>query len=91
VACRQWNAHNLKDRENGTRLSARNIIKGKVVAIKKGAVAARVKVDIGGCNVITSTVAVDAVEDLKLVVGSAVFAIIEASEATLMVLWRKHH
>jgi molybdopterin-binding protein len=30
------------------KLSARNIIKGKVVEVKKGAVAASVKVDIGG-------------------------------------------
>lgn len=65
------------------RLSARNIIKGKVVAIRKGAVAAQVKVDIGGGNVITSTVTVDAVEDLKLVVGSEVSAIIKASEVIL--------
>lgn len=65
------------------RLSARNILKGKVVAIKKGAVAAQVKVDIGGGNVITSTVTVDAVNDLKLKKGSEASVIIKASEVIL--------
>lgn len=65
------------------KLSARNVLKGKVVDIKKGAVAAQVKIDVGGGNVITSTVTVDAVEDLKLEVGSEASAIIKASEVIL--------
>ena len=50
------------------KLSARNILNGTVKSIKKGAVAAQVTIDIGGGNVITSTVTVDAVEDLGLAV-----------------------
>jgi molybdopterin-binding protein len=65
------------------KLSARNQIIGKVVAIKKGAVAAQVRIDIGGGNTITSTVTVDAVEDLGLKEGSDVIAIIRASEVIL--------
>ena len=65
------------------KLSARNILKGTVKDIKKGAVAAQVKLDIGGGNVITSTVTVDAVEDLGLKVGSPVSAVIKASEVIL--------
>ncbi|MCB1506439.1 MAG: TOBE domain-containing protein [Hyphomicrobiaceae bacterium] len=65
------------------KLSARNILKGTVKDIKKGAVAAQVKIDIGGGNVITSTVTVDAVEDLGLKVGSPVSAVIKASEVIL--------
>jgi len=65
------------------KLSARNVLKGKVVEIKKGAVAAQVRVDVGGGNVITSTVTVDAVDDLKLSKGSDVSVIIKASEVIL--------
>ncbi|HRY07067.1 MAG TPA: TOBE domain-containing protein [Hyphomicrobiaceae bacterium] len=67
------------------KLSARNIIAGTVKDIKKGAVAAQVKIDIGGGNVITSTVTVDAVEELGLAVGKKVSAVIKASEVILAV------
>jgi molybdopterin-binding protein len=65
------------------KLSARNQLKGKVLDVKKGAVAAQVKIDIGGGNTITSTVTVDAVEDLGLAKGKDVIAIIKASEVIL--------
>lgn len=65
------------------KLSARNILAGTVKNVKKGAVAAQVKIDIGGGNVITSTVTVDAVEDLGLQVGKKVSAVIKASEVIL--------
>jgi len=70
-------------RRHDMKLSARNVLKGKVVEIKKGAVAAQVRVDVGGGNVITSTVTVDAVDDLKLSKGSDVSVIIKASEVIL--------
>lgn len=65
------------------KLSARNILKGKVVQVKKGAVAAQINVDIGGGNVITSTITVDAAEDLGLAEGTDVSVIIKASEVIL--------
>ncbi|MEZ5844873.1 MAG: TOBE domain-containing protein [Hyphomicrobiaceae bacterium] len=67
------------------KLSARNVLKGRVVEVKKGAVAAQVRIDIGGGNTITSTVTVDAVEDLGIATGSEVSAIIKASEVILAV------
>lgn len=69
--------------EKPMKLSARNVLKGKVTEIKKGAVAAQVRVDVGGGNIITSTVTVDAVDDLKLAMGSEVSVIIKASEVIL--------
>lgn len=65
------------------KLSARNILKGKVTSVKKGAVAAQVGVDVGGGNVITSTITVDAAEDLGLSEGKDVSVIIKASEVIL--------
>ena len=65
------------------KLSARNKLKGKVVQVKKGAVAAQVKLDIGGGNTITSTVTVDAVEELGLEEGMQAWVVIKASEVIL--------
>ncbi len=65
------------------KLSTRNQIKGKVVLVEKGKVAARVKIDIGGGNVITSTITVDAVNDLKLKKGDDVVALIKASSVMI--------
>ena len=64
-------------------LSTRNVIKGKVVDVKEGQVAARVKVDIGGGNTLTSTITVDAVHDLGLKVGDEVSALIKASSVMI--------
>jgi molybdopterin-binding protein len=78
-------SHGFLSREGGTtmKLSTRNQIKGKVIEVKKGAVAAKVKIDIGGGNAITSTITVDAVNDLKLKKGDKVIALIKASSVMI--------
>jgi molybdopterin-binding protein len=65
------------------KLSARNVLKGKVVAIDKGKVTAIVRLDIGGGHTVTSSVTMAALEDLKLKKGSKAMAIIKASEVIL--------
>ncbi len=65
------------------KLSARNVIKGKVVQVKRGAVAAQVRVDIGGGNVLTSMITVDALDDLGLKEGAPVSVIIKSTEVIL--------
>ncbi len=65
------------------KLSTRNIIKGKVTEVQEGQVAAKVKVDIGGGNVLTSTITVDAVKDLALKVGDQVSVLIKASNVMI--------
>jgi molybdopterin-binding protein len=62
------------------KISARNVIKGTVTDVKKGAVAAQVKVDIGGGNTLTSMITVDAVEDLGITIGQEVSVLIKATE-----------
>lgn len=62
------------------RLSARNIIKGKVLEVTRGATTAHVKIDIGAGTVITSSITNEAVEALGLKVGDAAYAVIKASD-----------
>jgi len=62
------------------RLSARNIIKGKVLEVKLGSTTAHVRIDVGGGTVITSSITNEAVEALGLQVGDAAYAVIKASD-----------
>ena len=62
------------------RLSARNIIKGKILEVKLGATTAHVRIDVGGGTVITSSITNEAVEALGLKVGDAAYAVIKASD-----------
>lgn len=62
------------------RLSARNIIKGKVLEVTRGATTAHVKIDVGGGIVITSSITNEAVEVLELKVGDAAYAVVKASD-----------
>ena len=61
------------------KLSARNVLKGKVVEVKKGATTANVRIGIEGGAVITASITNDAVEDLRLATGDDVYAVIKAS------------
>jgi len=65
------------------KLSARNVRKGKLVEIKRGQTTAHVKLDVGGGLVITSSVTMEALDDLKLQQGDAAYAIIKASDVIL--------
>ena len=62
------------------RLSARNIIKSKVLEVKLGATTAHVRIDVGGGTVITSSITNEAVEALAIKVGDAAYAVIKASD-----------
>jgi molybdopterin-binding protein len=65
------------------KISARNALKGKVLAIKKGAVMAQITVDIGNGNHVVSAIFVDSVEDLKLKVGDSVLAVIKSTDVMI--------
>jgi len=65
------------------KISARNRFKGRVVEVTPGAVNAQVKVDIGGGNVVTAIVTLDAVAELGLAVGSEAYVVVKASEVLL--------
>ncbi|WP_431862026.1 TOBE domain-containing protein [Azospirillum sp.] len=65
------------------KLSARNQLKGTVISVEKGPISAKVKIDVGGGNTITSTVTAETIDDLGLKDGDAVVAIIKSSEVII--------
>ena len=65
------------------KLSTRNQIKGEIVEILQDSVMAKVKIDIGNGTIITSTITVEAVKELKLKKGDKVTALIKASSVMI--------
>lgn len=65
------------------RLSARNILMGKVVALTRGATTTHVKVEIVEGVVVTAAITNEAADDLGLMVGADAAAIIKASDVII--------
>lgn len=65
------------------KLSARNQLKGKIISIQEGAVNSIVTLDIGGGNIITSTISCNAVKELGLEVGDDAYAVIKATSVMI--------
>jgi molybdopterin-binding protein len=65
------------------KISARNILKGKVKKVKKGAVNSEVIVVIPGGTELVSIVTNVSVKNLKLAKGKTVYAIVKASNVLL--------
>ncbi len=61
------------------KLSARNQFKGKIVGIQEGAVNGIVKIDIGGGNVMSATISMNAIRELGLEVGKEAYAVVKAT------------
>jgi molybdopterin-binding protein len=62
------------------KLSARNVLSGKVVDVKRGATTSHVRIEIAGGAVITASITNEAVDELRLAVGDAASAIVKASD-----------
>jgi molybdopterin-binding protein len=65
------------------KISARNILKGKVKQVKAGAVNAEVIVELPGGAEIVSIITKESAQNLKLAKGKAVYAIIKASNVMI--------
>ena len=65
------------------KLSARNRFKGKVVAVEKGVITAKVKVEVKVPITITAVITKEAVEDLDIKVGDEVEAIMKSTEVMI--------
>ena len=62
------------------KLSARNILPGKVETIAKGQTTSHIKIKVAKGIVVTASITNEAVDDLKLKRGDKVSAIIKASD-----------
>jgi molybdopterin-binding protein len=62
------------------KISARNILKGRIVDVHKGATIANVKIDVGGGVIITASITNESVDSLGLAAGKDAYAVIKASE-----------
>ncbi|HOP14495.1 MAG: TOBE domain-containing protein [Lentimicrobium sp.] len=65
------------------KISARNQIKGVITEIKPGVVTARVILDIGGGNRLSSVITMESVQELNLKPGDVVYAIIKSTEVMI--------
>jgi molybdopterin-binding protein len=67
------------------RISARNVLKGKVTSVVKGQTTAHVKIEVAGGQVVTAAITNDSVDALGLKVGTAAAAVIKASDVMVAV------
>ena len=67
------------------RISARNQIKGSVVEVTKGATTSHIRVDIGGGQIVTSSITNEAVDELGIKVKDRVTVVIKASDVMIAV------
>jgi molybdopterin-binding protein len=67
------------------KLSARNILKGKVKQVKQGMVNTEVIVELTGGAEIVSIITKESAQKLKLKKGKAIYAVIKASNVMIAV------
>lgn len=64
------------------RLSARNVLQGKITEITKGATTSHVKLDVNG-TIVTASITNQSVDGLKLEVGKNAYAVVKASDVLI--------
>ena len=67
------------------KLSARNVLTGKVLEVKTGATTAHVRLEFAGGAVITASITNEAVEQLGLKPGEQAYAVVKASDVMVAV------
>jgi molybdopterin-binding protein len=61
------------------KISARNVIAGTIMEIRKGATTSHVLLDIGGAT-LTASITNEAVEELSLTVGQQAYGVVKSSD-----------
>ena len=61
------------------KISARNVLKGRIVSVTKGQTTSHVVIDVNGMT-ITASITNEAVDELKLAQGKDAYAVIKASD-----------
>ena len=67
------------------KLSARNMLKGKIVEVKKGKTTSHVRIEIGSGAVVTASITNEAVDELKLKKGQTAYAVVKASDVMVAI------
>jgi molybdate transport system regulatory protein len=75
--------HKRGSEVNRVKISARNRLKGKVIAVQKDSITAKVKVEITAPATVTALISTEAVEDLNIKVGDIVEAVVKATEVMI--------
>lgn len=65
------------------KLSARNVLQGKVIEVKKGQTTAHIRLQLAGGAIVTSAITNEAVDELQLKVGDQASAVIKASDVMI--------
>jgi len=73
----KWNGANMK-------ISARNVLKGKIVEVVKGTTTAHVRIDVNG-TIVTASITNEAVDELALKKGMTASAVIKSSDVMVAV------
>ena len=66
------------------RISARNVLSGKIVSVQRGATTAHVRIDVGG-TIVTAAITNEAVDELGLKDGMTASAVVKASDVMVAV------
>lgn len=66
------------------KLSARNILRGKIVDVVKGQTTAHVRIDVNG-TIVTASITNEAVDQLDLKKGMSAAAVVKASDVMVAV------
>lgn len=72
-------------KEDYMKISARNVLKGKVKSVNHGAVNTEVIVELPGGTQVVSIITKASAEDLKLAAGKEVYAVVKASNVMIAV------
>ena len=67
------------------KISARNVLKGKVMNVTPGAVNAEIVIELAGGDQIISMITKESAEKLGLAKGKAVYAVIKASNVMVAI------
>ncbi len=67
------------------KISARNVLKGKVIYVEKGATTASIKIEIANGQTVTSSITNEAADSLGLEVGGDAYAFVKASDVMIAV------
>ena len=65
------------------KISARNILPGRIVTLAKGATTAHVRLELPGGAIVTASITNEAVDELGLAVGGEASAVIKASDVMI--------